>query len=102
MNANYNSIISYSLHGEDLVIVFLIVIFSDVVQRIVKNKLDFVDEISILNKIKLFECSMLLISFLYSLYYLFFSYKEFVCKKYVCYKFDLNRPHYVHYFHNSF
>jgi hypothetical protein len=47
MNANYNSIISYSLHGKDLVIVFLIVIFSDVVQHIVKHKLDFADEISI-------------------------------------------------------
>jgi hypothetical protein len=54
MNANYNSIISYSLRGEDLVIVFLIVIFSDVVQRIVKHKLDFADEILISQQNKTF------------------------------------------------
>ncbi len=52
MNANYNSIIS--LCGEDLVIVFLIVIFSDVVHRIVKHKLDFADEISISQQNKTF------------------------------------------------
>jgi len=49
-----NSIISYSLHGEDLVIVFSIVIFSDVVQRIVKHKLDFADQISISQQNKTF------------------------------------------------
>lgn len=54
MNANSNSIISYSLRGEDLVIVFLIVIFSDVVQRIVKYKLDFADQISIFQQNKTF------------------------------------------------
>ncbi len=54
MNANYNSIISYSLPGEDLVVVFLIVIFSDVVQHIVKHKLDFADQISISQQNKTF------------------------------------------------
>jgi hypothetical protein len=54
MNANYNSIISYSLCGEDVVIFFLIVIFSDVVQCIVKHKLDFADQISISQQNKTF------------------------------------------------
>jgi hypothetical protein len=55
MDVNYNPIMKYNLHGGDLAIVLLVIVFRDDMQLNMKHKLDFDDLKSISQKDTLFS-----------------------------------------------
>jgi hypothetical protein len=74
MDVNYNPIMKYNLHGGDLAIVLLVIVFRDDMQLNMKHKLDFDDLKSISqqkNPLKV-EGLMLLLIIVYITFLLFF------------------------------